>query len=144
MTDGIVETTVCITSVSRKRKGTLIKGRIVDVQARAPAEKALVSAPVEVDYQGVLLPNMVVRSGILFRLGIPLEDANQALDLIADGQDPVLRLSPEVIRPMSEPCPRVPLSLLRELRGQEAGTEMSRRALLKIWSEDRRTGKVGG
>lgn len=139
--ESLVETTVCITDVNRRKKGLLIKGRVVDVRVQASAERALVGTSVDVDYQGVLLPNMVARTGILFRLSIPLAAANEALDAIAEGRTPTIEVAPEVIRPMTEPCARVPLSLLRELRGQEAGTEMSRRALVKVWSEDRRTGK---
>jgi hypothetical protein len=86
---------------------------------------------------------MVLKAGILFRLGLPIESANLALDEIADGKNSVLKVQPDLIRPMAEPSVRVPLSLLRELRGQEAGMEMSRRALVKAWSEDRRTGKSG-
>ena len=51
-------------------------------------------------------------------------------------------VEPEIIRPMDEPCVRVPLSILKELRGQESGIEYSRRALVRTWSEDRRTGKA--
>jgi hypothetical protein len=142
MNENFVETVVCITDL--KRKDALhIKGRIVEVRAKISAEKALTGATVNVKYSGVLLPYMILKIGILFRLNIPLEQANAALDEVAEGKDPVIAVEPELIRPMSEPSARVPLSLLRELRGQELGTELSRRALVKAWSEDRRTGKSG-
>lgn len=144
MNDDVVETTVCITAVERRNKALSITGRIVDLRVRASAERSLVGAAVKVDYQGVMLPNMVTKTGILFRLPIPLDVANQAIDQIADGAEPTISVTPDVIRPMTEPCARVPLSILRELRGQEAGTEMSRRALVKVWSEDRKTGKGTG
>lgn len=139
-----VETVVCITDSVKKDKTFVIRGRIVDLVARASAERALIGSAVSVTYSGVLLPNMVVKTGILFRLSVPIELANAALDEIAEGRDAVIRTEPDVIRPMAEPCARVPLSLLRELRGQEAGTEMSRRALVKTWAEERRTGRKTG
>jgi hypothetical protein len=136
----VVEAVVCITSI--KRSGDLvINGRVVDVKAKISAEKALINSTIEVRYNGIMLQNMVLKVGILFRVSIPLEVANSALDKIAEGADHVISIEPELIRPMSEPSVRVPLSLLRELRGQELGTEMSRRALVKAWAEDRRTGK---
>jgi hypothetical protein len=136
----IVEAVVCITSI--KRSGDLvINGRVVDVKAKISAEKALINSTIEVRYNGIMLQNMVLKVGILFRVSIPLEVANNALDKIAEGADHIISIEPELIRPMSEPSVRVPLSLLRELRGQELGTEMSRRALVKAWAEDRRTGK---
>lgn len=139
----IVDTIVCITEIRRKQDSFNIKARIIDVKAKATAERALIGATVEVSYSGIMLPYMVLKVGILFRLGIPLDIANSSLDEIADGKNPVIKVQPELIRPMAEPSVRVPLSLLRELRGQEAGMEMSRRALVKAWAEDRRTGKSG-
>jgi hypothetical protein len=137
-----VETTVCVTNSKQTATGLQIRGRVVDVQAKA-AERALVGTTVIVEYSGILLPNMVIRTGILFRLSIPLDKVNAALDEVAEGKEASISVAPEIIRPMAEPCARVPLSLLRELRGQESGTEMSRRALVKTWSEDRRTGRQG-
>jgi hypothetical protein len=118
-----------------------IEGRVVDVKAMASAERALIGSTLHVRYEGILLPNMILKTGILFRLSIPIDAANAALDSIADGNAASIIVKPTIIRPMSEPCARVPLSLLRELRGQELGTELSRRALVKTWSEDRSTGK---
>lgn len=140
MNDDLVETVVCITDL-KKKDALVIKGRIVEVKAKASAEKALIGTTVSIKYAGVMLPHMILKVGILFRLNVPLESANAALDKIADGQEPTIDVEPQLIRPMAEPSARVPLSLLRELRGQELGTEMSRRALVKAWSEDRRTGK---
>lgn len=138
-----VDSVVCITEIRRRQDSVSIRGRIIDVKAKATAEKALIGSSVEVSYAGIMLPYMVLKAGILFRLGLPIESANLALDEIADGKNSVLKVQPDLIRPMAEPSVRVPLSLLRELRGQEAGMEMSRRALVKAWSEDRRTGKSG-
>lgn len=139
----LVDSVVCITEIRRRHDSVSIRGRIIDVTAKATAEKALIGSSVEVSYAGIMLPYMVLKVGILFRLGLPLDTANLALDEIAEGKSAVLKVQPELIRPMAEPSVRVPLSLLRELRGQEAGMEMSRRALVKAWSEDRRTGKSG-
>lgn len=139
----IVDTIVCITEIRKKQESFSIKARVIDVKAKATAEKALIGSMVEVSYSGSMLPYMVLKVGILFRLGIPLEVANSALDEIADGKNPITKVQPDLIRPMAEPSVRVPLSILRELRGQEAGMEMSRRALVKAWAEDRRTGKSG-
>ena len=138
-----VDTVVCITEIRRRQDAISIRGRVVDVKAKATAEKALIGSVVEVAYSGIMLPHMIIKVGILFRLGIPLDVANAALDDIADGKDSIVKVEPDLIRPMAEPSVRVPLSLLRELRGQEAGMEMSRRALVKAWAEDRRTGKSG-
>lgn len=140
-----VDLIVCITeSQGSPYKGNLkIKGRIIDVSAQVLGERALVGSVVQISYSGNLLPNMVIKVGILFRVSLPLETANAALDDIANGVPPEYTISftPNLIRPMTEPCVRVPLSLLRDLRGQESFAEMTRRALIKTWSEDRRTGK---
>jgi hypothetical protein len=136
----VVEAVVCITSI-KKSGDFVINGRVVDVRAKISAEKALINSTIEVRYKGVILQNMVLKVGILFRVSIPLDVANSALDKIAEGVEHLISIEPELIRPMAEPSVRVPLSLLRELRGQELGTEMSRRSLVKAWSEDRKTGK---
>ena len=111
--------------IERKHQWT-IKARVVRVVAQVPAEKALTGLVLNITYNGPLVPNLSIHPGILFRVSIPLADAEKALDEVA----------------MPEPCARVPLSLLQELRGQEAGTEFSRRAIMRFWSEDRRTGKA--
>jgi hypothetical protein len=120
-----------------------LKGRIASVQSRMTAEKALVGFEVVLHHQGSVLPGLPLRPGVLCRAALSLEKVNEALDQIAGGLDvetATVVFQPETIRPMAEPCARVPLSLLRELRGQESTTEMTRRALVKVWSEDRRTG----
>lgn len=140
MTEQAVDTTVCIIE-AKKRK---LRVRVVDVHTRVISERALVGSVLDVEYSGVLLPNMILKTGILFRMSVPLDKLNEALDTIANGAEPTIVLTPEIIRPMAEPCARVPLSLLRELRGQEPNTERVRRALVKTWSEDRRTGRQTG
>lgn len=137
-----VDVVACIVRLTRRERAAVLDSRIVSVKAEVPAEKALIGSRLLVNYSGVLLPNMVLRTGILFRASIPLADANKALDVVAEHGSAEIQISPDIIRPMAEPCARVPLSLLRELRGQEVGTEMSRRALVKMWSEERTTGKT--
>ncbi len=119
-----------------------IKARIVRVVAQVPAEKALTGLVLNIAYSGPLVPHLSIHPGILFRVSIPLADAEKALDGVAENQAPEIALTPDILKAMPEPCARVPLSLLQELRGQEAGTEFSRRALMRFWSEDRRTGKA--
>lgn len=125
----------------------VVGARVVRVDARVPAERALVGCRLRVSFIGTLLPGLVLRPGILCVVGVPLALAEQALDEIAEERrDPLdgepLAFSTQVVRPLAEPCVRVPLSLLRELRGQEATTENVRRALVHVWSEDRRTGSA--
>jgi hypothetical protein len=91
-------------------------------------------------YRGPLLPKMVLRSGILCRTEMPLDVANRALDELAADGTPTALFEPRLVRPLSEPCVRVPLSLLRELRGQEPSTDRQRIALVRAWGDDRKTG----
>ena len=127
--------------VDRKQHWTM-KARIVRVVAKVPAEKALTGLVLNISYTGPLVPNLSIHPGILFRVSIPLVEAEKALDEVAAEKQPEIALTPDILKAMPEPCARVPLSLLQELRGQEAGTEFSRRALMRFWSEDRRTGKT--
>lgn len=127
--------------IDRKHQWT-IKARIVRVVAQVPAEKALTGLVLNITYNGPLVPNLSIHPGILFRVSIPLVDAEKALDEVGAEKLPEIALVPDILKAMPEPCARVPLSLLQELRGQEAGTEFSRRALMRFWSEDRRTGKA--
>lgn len=117
-----------------------MKARIVAVAAKVPAEKALTGLLLKIRYNGPLVPNLSIRPGILFKVSIPVSVAEKALDEVAEERYPEIAVEPEILKAMPEPCVRVPLSLLRELRGQEIGTEFSRRALVRTWSEDRRTG----
>jgi hypothetical protein len=145
VTDQVLVSATIINATNRPSPaGTVwtIEARIVSVNAKVPAEAALVGLLMKVDYVGYLLPRMSVRSGLLFRAALPLEVAEAALDQVAKDNEPVITCQVSEIRPMAEPCVRVPLSLLRELRGQEARAEMSRRSLVKTWGEDRRTGKM--
>jgi hypothetical protein len=131
-----------------------IKARIVRVLGdRAPkvsleqehwlSINKLTGTIVNLSYSGPILTNLSIRSGILFRLAMPAVEVEKALLAVARDEEPEVSVKePEVIRPMNEPCVRVPLSILRELRGQEAGIEYSRRALVRTWSQDRRTGKA--
>jgi len=100
-----------------------------------------VGTTLNIRYAGTVLHQLRLTPGIVFRLSIPKPDVAVALEQIANDQEPELALEPDFIRPMDEPCVRVPLSVLTELRGQEAGIEYARRALVQTWSKDRRTGK---
>lgn len=128
-----------------------IKARIISVLAddapRLPAGDdtwmsllKIVGSVIEIKYDGSKVKNLVFHPGMLFRIPIPEGAVETSLDQIASGKDCVLSLTPDILRPMDEPCVRVPLSLLKELRGQEAGIEYSRRALVTTWSKDRKTG----
>ncbi len=125
-----------------------LEARIVQVSAKVAAERALVGVVLKMDFTGPMLPHLALKPNVLVRVGVPLDVAERALDAIATtGEEPLGEKGIEVqfhalqLRPMAEPCPRVPLSLLRELRGQEASTEMQRRALIYVWSKDRRPAK---
>lgn len=111
-----------------------VQALIASVVAKAPAERALIGQRMSLVYDGVLLAQLALKRGILFRVQMPLALANEALDKLALGQPTAVKFQPLFIRPMEEPCVRVPLSLLRELRGQEIGTEYSRRALVSLWN----------
>ena len=127
---------------ARKRWG--IQALIAGVVAKAPAERALIGQRMSLVYDGVLLAQLALKRGILFRVQMPLALANEALDRLALGEPTAIKFQPLFIRPMEEPCVRVPLSLLRELRGQEIGTEYSRRALVSLWNAgDSHDGNVG-
>lgn len=141
-----VEVVATIINVTNRRDGGsvtwTVDARIVNVVTRFSAEMALVGLPLRVEYAGYLLPRMSLRSGLLFRVGIPISVAEGALDAVAEGKEPVVACTATNVKSMAEPCVRVPLSLLKELRGQEARGERSRQALVRTWSEDRRTGKM--
>ena len=121
-------------------RGRVLKARIAQVLSRVTAERALIGFEVESIMDGFVLPGLPLRPGVLVKALIPLEIVDKALDQIAEGAPPKLEIPSTSLRCMTEPCARVPLSLLRELRGQEATTEMARRALVKVWAEDRKTG----
>lgn len=137
--------------VNRKPQWT-VKARVIRILSESPklsveSESWLsilkfTGTVVNLTYSGPILKNVSIRPGILFRCSLPQREVEQALEQIAQDETPELHVRPEVIRPMAEPCVRVPLSILRELRGQEAGIEYTRRALVQTWSEDRQTGKA--
>lgn len=114
-----------------------MKAVVTSVVAKVPAERALIGQRLHLSYDGVLLAQLALKRGILFRVQVPLALANDALDALANGAPKPIEFQPAFIRPMDEPCVRVPLSLLRELRGQEIGTEYGRRALVSLWSTAR-------
>jgi len=154
MTKGIeVDAVIILASKGEVRTHWDIKARVV----RADGPKVsveqdhwlsmnrLVGTLVNLHYAGPIMKNLSIRSGILFRMSLPVEAVEVALSDIVEGMEPTIMVtSSEIIRPMAEPCVRVPLSVLRELRGQEAGIESTRRALVKTWSQDRRTGNAAG
>ena len=138
----VVEAVVVLTQAERQGSVWKMQGRIESVRAKASAERALVGLRVSMTYEGRLLPKVYLASGLLTQVDIPLKDAEAALDrLAAEEKDVTIEFKPVLLKPMAEPCVRVPLSLLRELRGQEAGAETSRRVLVSTWSDERRTGK---
>jgi len=142
--DGVVDVTFLIWNTLRATTQWSVSGRIIDVRPQVPAEQALVGVRLVLKYQGTLLPQLALRAGVLCRVELPLAVAESLLDQIANdvlpSDIPPATVRVDVIRPLNEPCVRVPLSRLRELRGQEAGGEMCRRALVDAWSTDRRTG----
>ncbi len=135
-------TAVMLVAVRHSPNLWTIKARIINVVEKVPAERALIGCLVDLTYRGTLLPHLALKVGLLIRVGIPLVDAERHLDLIAEGNDPFvappLVFEALVLRPMTEPCVRVPLSLLRELRSQEFRAESVRSALVHAWTEDRK------
>lgn len=128
----------------RTWKRWAVRALIEGVVAKVPAERALIGQRMRLTYDGVLLAQLALKRGILFRVQMPLLLANAALDRLAQGNPTTIEFQPLFIRPMEEPCVRVPLSLLRELRGQEIGTEYSRRALVSLWNGDANDENAGG
>lgn len=117
--------------------------RIVTVVAQVHAEHALIGLKARVRFPSK--PWLMPKQGLLVRLQLPVDVAEKALDRLAADEDPEsieMEFSTTSVKEMNEPCVRVPLSLLRELRAQESVSERSRQALLQAWSRDRRTGKV--
>lgn len=126
-----------------------VRAKVVSVVAKVHAEYALVGTQLQLTLSKPPHPTLVTRgtmkSGILFRVEVPVDVAEHALDLIGNNVDIdslVLEFAPTSVRPVAEPCVRVPLSVLRELRSQESTVERTRQALLHAWSQDRRTGKA--
>jgi hypothetical protein len=95
-----------------------------------------------ISYDGPILPKMSIRSGILFRIALDSDTVAQALETVAQGQVPTMSIMASVIRPLAQPCVRVPLEMLKELRGQEVSLEMAKLALVDAWETDRKTGKA--
>ena len=122
----------------------MVHGRVVDVDNKVPAETALCGVRVRVMYRGPMKKHLVFKAGIVLQIGIPLPIAEKVLDIIGDGTEPmdivIEAFEVLAIHLVSEPCARVPISILREMRGFSPKTEMSRRAILQVWSEDRKTG----
>jgi hypothetical protein len=110
-----------------------VSGRIISVIAQAPAERALIGCPVSIRVAQTQKPRVRLQPGFLIRTELPLITVNNALDSIAsETPDFTIKLTDTIIEPMSEPSIRIPLSLLRELRGQEWQTEQSRRVLCDL------------
>lgn len=123
-----------------------IRARVISVEAQVPAEHALIGLPLTITFGRTPHSDIVLKPGILFRVGIPVEIAEGVLDAIAAEDDATADkfqavFEAEMLRPMAEPCVRIPLSLLKALRSQEPRAEASRQALLMLWAKDRWTGK---
>ena len=90
----------------------------------------------------VLLPNVTLGVGNLARIYLDRADIELVLDKVACSDVSVSEVAIENIYPCNTPCVRVPLSLLEELRGQEAfRAERARAAIIETWKTDRHTGR---
>lgn len=127
--------TVALKEVTSKKSPWTLHGVIVAVETIYPAERGLVGSSVVIQYAGRILPNQVLKQGLLFTVDVPISEVNALLDARVAGALP-LHLPVVAISPMKEPCVRVPISLLTELRGQVAATEMSRQAITSIWKSN--------
>jgi len=128
-------------AIKSAERGT-VTGRIVNVmRASANAEYALLGYSIKLDYKSSIRQGLVFNPGFLIRTVISMDIVDSFIDKIAAGDTEEPHIVVDEIRPINEPCVRVPLSLFMSLRGQEAVAEMQRRALVRAWSEDRKTGK---
>lgn len=118
----------------------VIRGRVVRIDAKAAAEWSLVGLQVRIQFEDAAKPHLVLKSGILVRVTLGIDAVNGIINRIADGSD-YEELTVTDLRPLNEPCVRIPLSLFSMLRGQDATSEYERRALETAWSQDRRTGR---
>lgn len=158
MTDDNVGVVAVITSSMKNEEASTrhhwvgqINARVISVLSKTP-EKARQESWLSItkfsgtklvlQYNGPIMPKVSLRSGILFRFSLSRAEVETALEAVARDEVPILTVEAGLIRPLAQPCVRVPLDLLRELRGQEAITEAARRALVDAWGLDRRTGKA--
>jgi len=141
MSNSTVNTTAVLTDTRGMRAPLLVRIVDMDRSASAPVDHWLsplkvIGLSAEATFTGPLLPKLVLRPGILVRLAIPEAVIGAALEAYASGEAAhVMRFTTDVLRPMNEPCVRVPITLLRELRGFEARSEYARRALVDACNE---------
>ena len=114
---------LCVRST---KAGGSFPARILLVPSPVARDRALVGQGVEVTVKTAFVrvaANMIVE--------VELDDAT--LDLLYDAvvDEQPLTITAD-IHPCSEPSVRVPLSLLKELRGQEREAEQQRQVLLTV------------
>lgn len=75
-----------------------------------------------------------MKKGALFIGNLRLDTLEYLLNCAASDRDPDLQPISLDIFPVTEPCVRVPISVLKELRGQEGTIEAARSALVGVWN----------
>ncbi len=141
----MIDVVAAVIEANNEDKLWTIRARVITVDAKVHAEHALIGLHITLTYSNPLHFALKLREGMLFRVGLPVDKAEKLLDSIAENvplDSLSLNFEPIIISPMQEPSARVPLSVLRELRGQESVTERVRQAIVHLWSVDRRTGKA--
>jgi len=129
---------VSVSSALRTQTSSRLIGTLIQIDSRLATERALVGCSVDV------LPalDLNMKPGMLFMATVSVEAINAALDELAADREPVLyHVGPIALMP--EPCIRVPVSLLRELRGQDPWTDASRLALVKPFMKPRDDNRNG-
>jgi hypothetical protein len=77
-------------------------------------------------------PNVMLRGGYLVRANLLADVVREALAAGGPDQLPI----EGALMSMREPCARVPISLLRALRGQQTSQDQSRLALISLFDRE--------
>ena len=93
--------------------------------------------PISVTTDKKSLPRQMppLRKGSLFVCSVEQSLIEYLLECVLSYMVPDAPLVTSDIQPVSEPCVRVPLSVLRELRGQEGTIEATRSAIVSVWNK---------
>ena len=91
--------------------------------------------PVTVITDKKAVPHQIppLRKGSLFTCSVGHDVVEYLLNCALVGEIDETPVVTSGIQPVHEPCVRVPLSVLRELRGQEGTTEAARSAIVSVW-----------
>lgn len=109
-------------------------GVIIHVVAQVLSERALIGQ--RIIFWPKKSDNIHFHKGFVLSTDLPLALVEPALNTLSAGGSGPFEAGALDVFSVAEPCVRVPISLLRMMRGQEAYTERQRAALTSMWDKE--------